>query len=283
VRNMIRRHRLPQGANWTLPPAERGLGRFRVTFLGVSTLLFDDGETAFLTDGFFTRPGRMRTLIGLIAPNHSVIRECLELAGVDALAAVVVTHSHYDHVMDAPSRIVVPEDHEPLTFGKFTLRLVRSEHIPPDRFAGDITEPIIPPVRVNAYRMGHCYSLLVEHSGRAILTQGSAGFRQGALAGYRAEVVYLGIGTLGIRPQEYQAKYWQETVGTVGGRRVMPIHWDDFWRPLSRPLIPLPSLVDDFDGSLAFLRERADRAGVDLRMPTAWQPTDPFTDLPSTA
>ena len=28
----------------------------RVTFLGVSTLLFDDGSTAILLDGFFTRP-----------------------------------------------------------------------------------------------------------------------------------------------------------------------------------------------------------------------------------
>ena len=29
----------------------------RVTFLGVSTLLFDDGSTAILLDGFFTRVG----------------------------------------------------------------------------------------------------------------------------------------------------------------------------------------------------------------------------------
>src|SRR5437588_11988780 len=29
----------------------------RVTFLGVSTLLIEDGTTAIMTDGFFTRPG----------------------------------------------------------------------------------------------------------------------------------------------------------------------------------------------------------------------------------
>jgi len=34
---------------------ETGPG-LRVMFLGVSTLLFDDGDTAILTDGFFTRP-----------------------------------------------------------------------------------------------------------------------------------------------------------------------------------------------------------------------------------
>ena len=33
-------------------------GDVRVTFLGVSTLLFDDGETRIMTDGFFSRPSR---------------------------------------------------------------------------------------------------------------------------------------------------------------------------------------------------------------------------------
>jgi hypothetical protein len=36
-------------------PAATGPG-LRVTFFGVATLLFDDGETALLTAGFFTRP-----------------------------------------------------------------------------------------------------------------------------------------------------------------------------------------------------------------------------------
>ena len=35
----------------------------RVMFLGVSTLLLDDGETAILTDGFFTRPNSRQLLL----------------------------------------------------------------------------------------------------------------------------------------------------------------------------------------------------------------------------
>jgi hypothetical protein len=31
-----------------------------VTFLGVSSLLFHDGESAIMTDGFFSRPGLPR-------------------------------------------------------------------------------------------------------------------------------------------------------------------------------------------------------------------------------
>jgi hypothetical protein len=41
------------------------------------TLLFDDGKTALLTDGFFTRPGKLRTLLGRVAPDTpSSTRRC---------------------------------------------------------------------------------------------------------------------------------------------------------------------------------------------------------------
>ena len=41
-----------------VPPAA---GDFGVTFLGVASLLLDDGETAIMTDGFFSRPSLPRT------------------------------------------------------------------------------------------------------------------------------------------------------------------------------------------------------------------------------
>jgi L-ascorbate metabolism protein UlaG (beta-lactamase superfamily) len=75
---------------------------FTVKFLGVSTLLFDDGDTAFLTDGFFSRPGKLRTAFGTIAPDAAAIDRALEHAGVQRLAAVIPLHSHFDHALDAP-------------------------------------------------------------------------------------------------------------------------------------------------------------------------------------
>ena len=66
--------------------------------------------------------------------------------------------------------------------------------------------------------------------------QGSAGYVAGCLAGRRAEVAYLGVGQLGVQPEEYLRAYWAETVGAVGARRVVLTHWDDFFRPLDQPL-----------------------------------------------
>src|SRR5438128_1432793 len=83
------------------PVAGKAAG-LRVTFLGVSTLLFNDAETALRTDGFFTRPDPRTVFTRKLAPDSERIAKCLERAGITRLAAVIVTHSHYDHAMDAP-------------------------------------------------------------------------------------------------------------------------------------------------------------------------------------
>jgi L-ascorbate metabolism protein UlaG (beta-lactamase superfamily) len=121
--------------------------------------------------------------------------------------------------------------------------------------------------------------VLIEHDGRTILVQGSAGYIPGALNGRKADVVYLGVGTLGKLGDAYRDAYWREVVGTVGARRVIVVHWDDFCKPLGEPLVPLPWLVDDFDVTMRFLRARGESAGVDVRVPVAWAATDPFAGL----
>ena len=165
-----------------------------------------------------------------------------------------------------------------LSFGAFDLTLVESHHCPPDRFPGVITEPVRPPVRTSAYRCGEAWSAFLHHrpSDRRVLIQGSAGFVPGALREHRAEVAYLGLGQLGIQPRQYLVDYWTETVRAVGARTVVGIHWDDFFRPLSKPLRALPYAGDDLDNSLRVLGELARADGVRLLLPTLWQREDPW-------
>ena len=66
-------------------------------------------------------------------------------------------------------------------------------------------------------------------------------------------MAYLGIGQLGLQPERYLVDYWTETVRTVGARRVVLIHWDDFFRPLHAPLRALPYAGDDLDVSMRVL------------------------------
>lgn len=276
-----------------------------VTWAGVTTLLIDDAESALLTDGFFSRPGLVTVALRRIAPDAARIDGTLARLGVHRLAAVVPVHTHYDHVLDSAvvaartgaqliggqsaaqvggghglpaDRMITAADGGSVAIGNFDLTLFDTGHCPPDRFPGAIDTPVAPPVRVSAYRCGEAWSIIVGHrpSGQRLLIVGSAGFRPGALAGQRADVVYLGVGQLGLQPEQYLVDYWAETVRAVGARRVVLTHFDDFFRPLHKPLRALPYAADDLDVSMRVLARLAAGDGVALHLPTLWQRTDPW-------
>ena len=48
----------------------------------------------------------------------------------------------------------------------------------------------------------------------------------------------------------------------VGARRVVLIHWDDFFRGLDRPLRALPSMGDDLDATMRVFHALAAEQGV---------------------
>jgi L-ascorbate metabolism protein UlaG (beta-lactamase superfamily) len=276
-----------------------------VTWLGVTTLLIDDGTSALMTDGFFSRPGLSRVGVGKVSPSPARVDGCLARVGVTRLAAVVPVHTHFDHALDSAlvadrtgaqlvggesaanigrghgitaDRLVIADSGTPIRSGAFDITLMKSRHSPPDRFPGTIDQPVVPPVRAAAYRCGEAWSAFIHHrsSGRRLLIQGSAGFVKGSLIGRQAEVVYLGVGQLGVQPESYLVDYWTETVRAVGARRVVLVHWDDFFRPLSKPLRALPYVADDLDVSVRVLSRLAEQDGVALDMPTVWQREDPW-------
>jgi len=118
----------------------------------------------------------------------------------------------------------------------------------------------VPPATVFAYAEGGTYSVHVEHPLGRLLIQSSAGYVKGALAGYPADVVLLGIGALGRSDAQYKDEYFAEVVEAVGARRVIPIHYDDFLLPLAGPLRANPLLFDDVTSSLDCLLARAERS-----------------------
>jgi L-ascorbate metabolism protein UlaG (beta-lactamase superfamily) len=132
--------------------------------------------------------------------------------------------------------------------------------------------------RAAAYKCGEAWSTLVHHlpSGRRLMIQGSAGFVPGNLTGQSAEVVYLGVGQLGLMDTDYIDRYWAETVGQVGARVVVLVHWDDFFRPLTDPVRALPYAGDDLDVTMERLARLAERDGVRLLLPEVWQEQDPW-------
>lgn len=275
----------------------------RATFLGVSTILLQDDASAIMTDGFFSRPGLLKSLLRPLVSDEEIIAAALSRLGVTSLDAVFVTHSHYDHALDAPvvaqrtgadlvgsrstgqiaagygldsAKFRLAEQGQPMHYGKFEVTLLPAEHTPKGKFPGSIEHPVRPPASIRDYKEGGCFSIHVRHGDRTLLIHASTNFVPGALAGYEADTVYLGIALLAKQSAAFRDEYWREVVLQTGARRVIPIHWDAFWKPLSKPLRPLPRVVDNVQASMRYLAERGEADGVQITMPLAWEAVEPF-------
>ncbi len=271
-------------------------GAVTVRYTGTATLLFSDGETGWMTDGWFSRPQPLELVLGEIEPDLDAITRGLQRNEIETLAAVFVLHSHYDHAMDAPevarrtgavllgsestaniargwgldeSHIRVVTNREPIAVGKFVLTPIELRHFQfPDpamreRALGkpDITAPLKPPVPVFDYRVGKVYALHVAHPKGSWLILGSAGFVDGALQGYEAEMVFLGVGGLGSQTEAYRETYWKESVEYANPTRVIPIHWDSLTGPADGPFTGMVRAAGffskDSDRLLPFLQAKA--------------------------
>ena len=280
-------------------PAAPGSG-VTVTWFGVSTLLFDDGQTQLLVDGFFSRPSLLDVLLDReVSSDAATINYMLDAYGINRLAAVVTAHSHFDHAMDAGAVAVrtdavvmgsestanvargagVPEerirtatDSLSESFGQFTVRMIRTRHAPASRrgeppLPGKITSPLVQPAPISSWKEGDSFTIVIEHPLGNALVQASAGFVPDALAEVDADVVFLGIALLTKMDDEYVRAYWRETVEKTGASSVIAVHYDNFLQPLGEISV-FPRVIDDPVKSLARLRDYAQEpeTPVDIRV-----------------
>jgi L-ascorbate metabolism protein UlaG (beta-lactamase superfamily) len=176
----------------------------------------------------------------------------------------------------AESALKVVGDGDVLRYGRFELTFLESVHSHGDRFPGTVDQPLVPPAKAGEWKTGTAYSVLINHPAGTILWHASANYAPGMFAGRNADVIYLGIGGIGKQPPGFARDYWAEVVAATGARRIILVHWDDFFTSLDRPLRMSPNFFDDLDTAMDRLLPLARRNGVDVVLPAAWAPTDPF-------
>ena len=263
----------------------------KVTFFGVSTLLFDDGQTQFLIDGFFSRPSLSRTLFTEIESDTSLINELITTYKMDRVKGVFVTHSHYDHAFDVAyttkktgatlygsvstlnigrgggvkeQQLSLFQAYQNIQLGAFTVQVIPSKHSPNNALKDDgvvIEKPLSQPAKMKAYAEGGSFDFYIKHNGRSIYVKPSPNYIEGVLDSLKADVLFIGIATVAAQPMPWQEKYYEQTIGKLKPALVIPLHWDDFLQPVSGNLVMLPRLVDASEKDFDFFinKTRADK------------------------
>ena len=278
-----------------------------VTWLGTSSLLFDDHETQILIDGNFTRLSPFKIALLLpVSSDIATINYALAEFRMDRLAAIVPVHSHFDHAMDvghvanrtnavilgseSTANIArgaqVPVDQyqilaegETRQFGDFTIRLLASRHAPIKPggegpwFPGTIDEPLQQPASVHEWKEGVVWSVFIGHPRGTTLIQGSGGFIEGKLEDQSADVVMLGIAGLVGLGKEYVTKFWNETIPATGATRIIVIHYDDFTSPFGEVRL-FPDAVDNLVITTGWIDEIVQENGakITIELPPFGQP-----------
>ena len=251
----------------------------KVTFFGTTVLLFDDGKDQILFDAHFTRPYIQKFFKKEPVRTNTVLcDEKIKQHNIDRLRAIFVSHTHHDHVMDAPyianrcyakiygsksaknvalggkvksDKIEVFEHGSTYTIGDYKITVIRALHSKPtkinDNLGEEINVPLTQPTILQAYKEGGSYDFLVEHGDKKILIHPSFNYIEGQLDEYDADVVFLGVAGIGNADKETEEKFFYETVEKTNAKLIIPVHWDNFFAPLDKPIEEMPEFIERLD------------------------------------
>jgi L-ascorbate metabolism protein UlaG (beta-lactamase superfamily) len=236
---------------------------FDFYWMGVTCVYIDDGETGILFDPFFTRPNLWEVItFQKKTSDKNLVQKWLKKTKAINTKAIFVTHSHYDHVFDLgetalqtnaqvygnESALNIARGHgvlenklhsitggKPVLIGKFKITALptkHSMHLGKHIFFGDkVTKPLSQPASFNEYEMGNSFNYYIEHPNGNILfhASGLSPLDQDLYRNKKADIVFQGIAK-----RASTKELIHDVFIPFGAKIVIPMHFDNFLRPLSK-------------------------------------------------
>jgi L-ascorbate metabolism protein UlaG (beta-lactamase superfamily) len=245
-----------------------GAGSVRVTWFGTAGFGIEHEGNVLLLDPYLTRASLSRCLFAPLRAD-----EALATRLVPRAAAIVLSHTHFDHALDTPviarqtgarvfgSRSAVhlcrshglpdtqlhcvePDSgngHREAEVGPFRLRFWPSAHsalffgrVP---FPGDIADCTDVPLRTEAYRCGAVFGTEIEVAGRRLFHVGSAELVE---RGWRVGPVDLALAC--VAGWTTTERYPERLVAALSPGAVLLHHWDNFLRGIDSQARALPAM-----------------------------------------
>jgi L-ascorbate metabolism protein UlaG (beta-lactamase superfamily) len=260
----------------------RGL---EIEWLGVSGYrLTHEGQTLFI-DPYLSRvPFRDLLLRRPTLPDAAMLDRFAAAPG--EVVGVLVGHTHFDHAVDAPAiarrfgckaygssslvnlmalhgladRAVEVEPYRTYELGPFEVSFTPSVHsklmlglaVPYD---GELTCEHLDSLAPGAYRCGQVWGISIEVAGVRFYHQGSANLIDDAVRERGVDVFLAGIAG-----RSFTRDYWKRILPRLDPRVVVPTHYDNFFRPLGRPLEFVSNV------QLSALPEEIGAVGADIEL-----------------
>jgi L-ascorbate metabolism protein UlaG (beta-lactamase superfamily) len=123
-----------------------------------------------------------------------------------------------------PARLHPVHVGDRLCLGEFTVEVFSAQHpnTPIDRYInGPLPEELEPPLHLFDYRMDECFSFRIQLDETTILH---------GVHPSPAQILFA---------SPFRRNQMENQLAAIQPALVVPIHWDDFFRPLSKPIRPM--------------------------------------------
>ena len=266
-------------------PAFGAGSQLALTYLGTAGWQLTDGKIVILVDPYLSRIPLLSDTSRLRQAENAgrpVVDESMvvkpDTAVVDAHVQhadfILLTHSHVDHILDAPyialktgatvighesainvmrasgvpaGKLITVRGGEDYTFGSFSVRIVPSIHSPlfnKHYFQSGIIPPSVqPPFKLGDLIDGGSLAYLIRIAGHQILAFGSMNYIEREVAGLRPDVVLMGAGESRKEIYDYAGRLMR-ALGFPAN--ILPTHWDNYFVPFAAPQDESIGKLQDF-------------------------------------